>query len=215
MGVIYKVTNTINNKVYIGQTVRDFSRRKTEHINQAKNNHKSCAYFHSALLKYGFEAFHWEIIFESQDTALLNEKEAEFIQKYNAYGEGGYNLCLGGNSNSGYKHSKETVEKRKKFKHSQKTKDEARKRQLGKVLSDNTKEKIKQANLGKKASKKTKEKMSKNGKGKGVKAVICIETGITYDSLTEAAKAIPCSIGALSRAIKENKTIKNFTFKRC
>lgn len=214
MGVVYKVTNSINNKVYIGQTIRNFNRRKTEHMNQAKNKHRSCAYFHSALLKYGFEAFTWEVIFESECQIELDSKEKEFIKEYNSYGAGGYNVCVGGSNNSGYKHSEKTLEKRRKFKHTEKTKEEARQRMLGTKLLDETKEKIRQANLGKKASKSTKEKMSKNGKGKGTKPVICLETDKGYSSITEAANSIGCAVGTLSGAIKNNKRVKGLTFKR-
>ena len=214
MGVIYKVTNKINNKVYIGQTVRDFNRRKTEHLNQAKNKHASCAYFHSALLKYGFDSFIWEIIFETDCQIELDSKEIEFIDYYYSYGDGGYNLCLGGSNNHGYKHSEQTVEKRRNFRHSEETKEEARQRMLGTKLSEETKEKIRLANLGKKASKETKEKMSKNNKGKGTKKVICVQTSKIYNSITEAAEDIGCSVGALSRAVKTSSQIKKLTFKR-
>lgn len=214
MGVIYKVTNTINNKIYIGQTIRNFDKRKCEHLHQAKTNHRSCAYFHSAILKYGHKAFIWEIVFESNDLEKLNEKEIELIKLYNSYGKNGYNLCIGGNSNFGYKHSEETINKRKNFKHSEKTKEAARNRMLGSSLSEIAKEKIRQANLGKKASKETKEKMSKSNLGKGTKSVICLETGVTYNSITEAAFSILCTVGTLSGAVKNNKKVKNLTFKR-
>lgn len=214
MGVIYKVTNKVNGKVYIGQTIRSFNRRKTEHLNQAKTKRRSCAYFHSALLKYGPDSFEWKIIFESDSQNTLNSKEIEFIKEYNAYGENGYNLCYGGDSNSGYKLSEETIEKRRNFKHSDETKEKARQRMLGTKLSDETKEKIRQANLGKKASEKTKEKMSKSNKGKGTKKVICEETNTIYNSITDAAKAIGCTVGTLSAAIKNNKKVKKLTFKR-
>ena len=214
MGVIYKVTNKINNKVYIGQTVRSFDRRKTEHLRQAKNKHRSCAYFHSALLKYGFDSFVWEVIFESDCQVELDSKEIEFISYYNSYGDGGYNLCLGGSNNNGYKRSEQTVEKMRNFKHSEKTKEEARQRMLGTKVKEETKEKLRQINLGKKHSEKTKEKMSISNKGKGTKKVICTQTGKVYNSMTEAAEDIGCSVGSLSSAVKTGKQIKKLTFKR-
>ena len=53
---IYKVTNKINNKVYIGKT-KDFERRKKEHL-----AHKTNHLFSRALHKYGEDSFLWEII---------------------------------------------------------------------------------------------------------------------------------------------------------
>ena len=55
MGVIYKVTNLKNGKIYIGQT-NDFQRRKREHLNAAKKE-KDNYLFHKALRKYGEESF--------------------------------------------------------------------------------------------------------------------------------------------------------------
>lgn len=214
MGVIYKATNKVNGKSYIGQTIRDFNRRKVEHLNQAKNKHRSCAYFHSAILKYGADSFTWEVIFESESIEELNAKEIEFIKKFNTYGSEGYNLCEGGSSNSGYKHSEETLQKKRKFRHSEKTKEEARQRMLGTKVKEETKEKLRQINLGKKHSEKTKQKMSKSNKGKGTKKVICTETNEVFNSITEAAEFIGCTVGSLSRAVKLGSKIKKLTFKR-
>lgn len=51
------VTNMINNKIYIGQTMRTLIARKNDHILQAKKYKKT--YFHKALIKYGAENFEW------------------------------------------------------------------------------------------------------------------------------------------------------------
>ena len=68
MGVIYKITNLINGKSYIGQT-NDFQRRMREH--QTKKDEYA---IHLAIQKYGKDAFSYEIIEEcSKD--LLNERE--------------------------------------------------------------------------------------------------------------------------------------------
>lgn len=55
MGIIYKVTNEINDKVYIGQTIRDLEKRKKSHILQSQRG--SSYYFHRALVKYGVSTF--------------------------------------------------------------------------------------------------------------------------------------------------------------
>ena len=60
MGVIYKATNLINGKSYIGQT-NNFNRRKREHkrygLHPDKNKTNKTSYFYSAIFKYGFESF--------------------------------------------------------------------------------------------------------------------------------------------------------------
>jgi group I intron endonuclease len=59
-GIIYKVTNLTNGKVYIGQTVRTLHQRKNSHIRDLKKNMDIV--FHHALRKYGIDNFNWEII---------------------------------------------------------------------------------------------------------------------------------------------------------
>ena len=214
IGIIYKATNTINGKSYIGQTTRSFNRRKTEHLSQAKGNHRSCAYFHSALLKYGADNFAWEILYQSNDMDKLNIKEQSYIQEYNSYGDGGYNLCLGGGSNSGYKHSEETLIKRRGYKHTEEFRKAASERMKGRIVLESTKEKIRQHNIGKKASAETKIKMSKNGKGKGTKPIKCIETNQTFSSITEASilfGTTPCCISRVVNGIR--KSTCGYTFK--
>lgn len=53
--IIYKVTNLINNKIYIGQTRYSLNIRKASHLHQSKNN--SIVYFHRAIKKYKKENF--------------------------------------------------------------------------------------------------------------------------------------------------------------
>lgn len=94
--VIYRITNLINNKVYIGQTQRPFEQRILEH--------KQCAdrgdgyYIHCAIRKYGWENFKAEIIVETTNVDTLNELEQYYIKKYNS-DVVGYNLAPGGYSN--------------------------------------------------------------------------------------------------------------------
>ena len=97
MGIIYKVTNLKNNKVYIGQTKTTLKRRKTIHHYHTKINYDTC-YFHNAIRQYGKESFKWEIIWEGNNN-LLNEKEMFFVNLYKSnQSEFGYNLTVGGKS---------------------------------------------------------------------------------------------------------------------
>lgn len=111
MYYIYKATNTINNKVYIGQTV-DFERRKREHLSAKNGVHARCV-FHKAIQKYGKENFEWEII----DTCeTLNEAlflESIYISKYNSCtfvnNSNGYNIVYTQNDKKGYVHNCQKV----------------------------------------------------------------------------------------------------------
>ena len=59
-GIIYKCTNLINGKIYIGQTIKGLKRRKALHEITADKNRGF--YFHNAIRKYGKENFKLEII---------------------------------------------------------------------------------------------------------------------------------------------------------
>lgn len=60
MGVIYKATNTLNNKIYIGKTKRSLNKRMIDHITKA--NKGVVTHLYRAIRKYGKEAFKWEIV---------------------------------------------------------------------------------------------------------------------------------------------------------
>ena len=94
--VIYKITNLINGKVYIGQTRREFEQRMKEHQNAAARGERS--YIGNAIAKYGWNNFSAEIIAETSDEAVLDELEKYYIQKYKS-NIAGYNLALGGDAN--------------------------------------------------------------------------------------------------------------------
>lgn len=90
---IYKATNIINNKVYIGFT-NNFEKRLIAHKSAyTRKNTK----FYNAIKKYEWDSFVWEIIYQSLDSNhCLNIMEPFFIVHYNSINEG-YNTSSGGN----------------------------------------------------------------------------------------------------------------------
>lgn len=85
---IYKVTNKINGKVYIGQSV-DIGRRWRQHMTAEDD-----IYFHKAIQKYGVENFEWEVI-EKCKKKDLDERESYWIEYYDSFNKG-YNCTRGG-----------------------------------------------------------------------------------------------------------------------
>ena len=85
---IYKVTNKINGKVYIGQSV-DIGRRWRQHMTAEDD-----IYFHKAIQKYGVENFEWEVI-EKCKKSELDERESYWIEYYDSFNKG-YNCTRGG-----------------------------------------------------------------------------------------------------------------------
>lgn len=101
MAIVYKATNIINNKKYIGITKRTLTDRKREHEYSAKTE-KKISLFHKALLKYGSNNFNWEVIEECEDDNM-EDREKFFIEHFNSYAinKNGYNLTKGGLYNFG------------------------------------------------------------------------------------------------------------------
>lgn len=91
MKTIYKITNNINQKVYIGQT-KDFGRRKREHYNHGYGRVNKVLY--SAMEKYGNDNFIMEEI-EIVEDEKANEREQYWIEYYDSTNqEKGYNINL-------------------------------------------------------------------------------------------------------------------------
>ena len=89
---IYKITNKINGKVYIGQTIRPAEYRFNRHMNDALNNILD-THFARAIRKYGKENFTIEEIDTAQTQDELNQKEQYWIRYYNSV-EDGYNETI-------------------------------------------------------------------------------------------------------------------------
>jgi hypothetical protein len=87
---IYKITNLVNGKIYIGSTIRTMAKRWSGHLTDVKKG--SQAYFHKAIRKYGPDQFKYEVIFVVIDRSRLEELESYFIELYNSKVEHiGYN----------------------------------------------------------------------------------------------------------------------------
>ncbi len=108
IGEIYLITNTSQNKVYVGQTrshrmnkdkYRPFGSigRFKDHISEAINNTKKnqCSYLNNAIRKYGSDKFKVELL-EKCDVNDLDKREQHYIEKYNSLFPNGYNLTKGG-----------------------------------------------------------------------------------------------------------------------
>ena len=82
--IIYKVTNKINDKIYIGQTIRKLYQRKAGHKCSAIKK-KNISYFHNALRKYNIDNFEWEVIEECNSKEDLDLAEEWYIMYYKSH----------------------------------------------------------------------------------------------------------------------------------
>ena len=105
LGFIYKVTNNINGKSYIGQTTLPIEIRFKQHLVDSKREQKCSRPFYEAINKYGSDNFKLSLI-EEVDNSLLNEREKFWIQHDKTYvgfpNCNGYNATLGGDSTITY-----------------------------------------------------------------------------------------------------------------
>ena len=100
MGYIYKITNKLNDKVYIGQTVKSCQKRWTQHKNNSNKEYFSQIVLYKAFNKYGIENFNFEEI-EEVPNEELDEREKYWIEYYDSYFNG-YNSTLGGRATKLY-----------------------------------------------------------------------------------------------------------------
>lgn len=103
---IYKITNQLTRKSYIGKT-NNYERRIADHKRLAfQLDHKeSDKALYRAIRKYGLENFTFELIEELSDYSISGEREKFFIKLYNSY-EDGYNETPGGDGGSEPGHCK-------------------------------------------------------------------------------------------------------------
>lgn len=93
---IYKITNKINNKCYIGKS-SNIEERWKYHIKNKNSLKEYNKPLYKAFRKYGVENFSFEIIEEIDNYKKLNEREKYWIEFYNCYGGNkGYNATKGG-----------------------------------------------------------------------------------------------------------------------
>lgn len=93
---IYIIKNSINNKVYIGQSSNS-AKRWLSHIYDARYEHKTGKkgqVIHRAMNKYGMDKFHYEIL--EYQIENYNEREQYWIKQYNSIAPNGYNVSYGG-----------------------------------------------------------------------------------------------------------------------
>lgn len=161
--IVYKITNTKNEKIYIGQTFRTLKVRKGYHISAARRGCQSILY--KAIRKYGVENFTFETLFYCISEKQMNQKEIDTIREMKTKIPLGYNMTDGGEGKLGHIISKEVRTKISAFqkgrKTSNKTKAKMRVAAIGRRLTNETKEKLRILNIGRKVSNETRAKISK------------------------------------------------------
>jgi len=183
MNTIYIIQNTINDKIYIGQTWETLNKRFDKHKTDKKGR---CRKLFRAFNKHGRNNFYIKSLYSCNNQFEADCLEQYFIKKFDSI-KTGYNIREGGSRG---KHSEETKLKMSKaaikfgskrptgYTQTEETKQkislsligrrhtEEAKQKMRKPISEQTKIKLSLINTGKKHSKETKEKISTQNKGK-------------------------------------------------
>lgn len=222
-GIVYKITNKTNEKIYIGQTIQSLTNRKKDHKN-CQERLKNLALYR-AFRKYGFKNFDWKIIHHAKDKNELDEMEKHYIQCYKTMlPKFGYNMTYGGEggqhpeeirikiseSLKGREFSEETRNKLSTSLKGKYTKEKSS--WWGRKHTDEERKKIGDAQkgdknhmYGKRASAETRKKMSESRKGElhwNHKKVRCIETGEIYISAIEAGEKTGIDNSSIGKCCK-------------
>jgi len=91
--IVYKATNKVNGKVYIGITIRTLKERMDQHLYQSKHGVKYK--FQNALNKYGIDCFEWDVVDSANSIDELKNLEMKYIRQYDSFNNG-YNSTRGG-----------------------------------------------------------------------------------------------------------------------
>lgn len=177
--IIYKITNLVNGKIYVGQTVRDLDERIAEH-----KRHDGIV--GRAIKKYGEGNFCFEVIDKANNIDELNEKEKYWIRFNDCIKPNGYNLCEGGGNTKGYRHREESKRKMSETQKARGSQKGKKNHFYGKTHSSEQKKKWSKERKGRKHSKETIQKMRLSKPN--ARKVINIDTGEIFPTISLAAE---------------------------
>lgn len=185
-GIIYKATNAVNEKSYIGYTTMPFEKRKSFHL---KDSTRLNGHFQKAIRKYGWNSFSWNIV----ETLIVDSKkelgvrESYWISFYDSANPiKGYNMTHGGDGGS------PTEEVKKKISNSHK----------GKKFTEDHRGKISMSNKGRVIGERQRRAIGdahRGAKNWNSKSVLCVETGKVYPYIQAASNELGIQFTGISR----------------
>jgi group I intron endonuclease len=165
---IYVITNEVNGKQYVGQTIKTIEKRWKQHLRDIKR--QALPHLYHSMSKYGIDKFSIRELYECHTQEELDFAEIFYIALLGTKSPNGYNLTNGGATgaaHTGHKHSEETKAFLKEHFTGEGNAN------FGKPKSEETKRKMSEAQsgpkgywFGKKFSQETKDKLSRAGKGR-------------------------------------------------
>ena len=162
---VYKITNSVNDKVYIGIT-ENLRTRWNIHKSHVRNKLNRPLY--NAMNKYGIDKFKITTICSTKTREDMGIIEQQLIKEHNTMAPNGYNLTTGGEM--AYTVSEETREKQRQRSlgrtHTKESRQKMSESLKGRVVSKETRQRISESSKGKVISKEVRQKMSDAKRGK-------------------------------------------------
>lgn len=201
--IVYLITNKVNGKQYVGQTIRSLKSRWRRHYYDDKRSKAANVPLKNAIRKYGKENFEKIVLKVCQSQQDMDFYEKKFIEEYKTLSPNGYNCTTGGET---VIFSQETIEKMKIS-------------QIGRIHSESVRKKISESNkgiqdvsgennpmYGRNHSEEAKKKMSEAKKGKKLS-----EEHKKKLSEARKGKSNPMSGEGKKRISKANRAKSNVT----
>jgi group I intron endonuclease len=150
--IIYKISNLINDKIYIGQTIESLNKRWRRHTWSCTKKRNAMA-ITNAIVKYGVENFIIEEIDNAENIEELNTKEEYYIKYYNCISPNGYNIKAGGGNKKLSEETKQKISNSNKGKIvTEETRKNLSESHKGWIPSEETRQKWRDAFSGKRPS---------------------------------------------------------------
>ena len=187
---VYIHTNNINGKKYVGQTCQDPKYRWRSDGSGYKPRKNNTCRFWNAIQKYGWDNFTHEVLYENLSLEQANTIEAELIEKYNTTNDDfGYNIRPGGDNSTLSEETRQKIRMARLGNNYGMIGEKAP--MYGKHHTEEAKRKIGDAFKGEKHpfyGTHWSEEMKQHHRKLLGKKIICVETGIVYEAIREAAR---------------------------
>jgi group I intron endonuclease len=224
--IVYKITNKIDGKIYIGQTTQELNKRWIQHKCDAKTRGRGHVLYR-AIRKHGIENFEIKVIAYCSSIEEMNHREEYYIKLFKCLAPAGYNLALGGGNKRHTEESKRKLSLAKKGvktgrtwnKGISPTKETKMKISIKSSGSGNgmfgkthTPEVRKIISIAQTGRKHTPQEIQKRIE-KQNKPILCHQNGIVFKSAKEAAefcKITPQSVTQVAK--RQRKQCKGYTF---
>jgi group I intron endonuclease len=210
--IIYLITNKIDGKQYVGQTVQTLKRRWAFHICKRSG----CIYLKRAMDLHSKENFTIEEICKTNTLEELDQKEKEFIIKFNTLAPNGYNLTTGGERPNFSEESKQKMSNSKKGIipwNKGLTKEDPRVSSY--IRSGDSHHLFGQKVTNRSPLSEDALRNVRDGHKKRYVKIKCNETGKIYESIKEAAQDLNIRGGNISKNVKgQTPTVGGYTFSR-